>query len=97
VRDSLTSKRYYVSGAVQGVGFRYFVERVAHELKLRGYVRNLSDGRVEVYAIGLATSFGVLRGQLERGPRGAFVSRVDEEEALFESQFSKSFSIEYDA
>ena len=96
MRDSLTSKRYYVSGTVQGVGFRYFAERVAHDLKLTGYVRNLSDGRVEVYAIGLAASLGVLRRQLERGPRGAFVSRVDEEEALFESQFSQSFSIEYD-
>lgn len=96
MRDSLTSKRYYVSGTVQGVGFRYFAERVAHDLKLTGYVRNLSDGRVEVYAIGLTASLGVLRRQLERGPRGAFVSRVDEEEALFESQFSQSFSIEYD-
>jgi len=97
VRAPLTSKRYYVSGAVQGVGFRYFVERAAHDLKLSGYVRNLSDGRVEVYAIGLAASLGLLRGQLERGPRGAFVSRVEEEEALFEPQFSESFSIEYDA
>ncbi len=97
MRAPLTSKRYYVSGAVQGVGFRYFVERAAHDLKLSGYVRNLSDGRVEVYAIGLAASLGLLRGQLERGPRGAFVSRVEEEEALFEPQFSESFSIEYDA
>ena len=84
MRDSLTSKRFYVSGAVQGVGFRYFVERVAHELKLSGYVRNLRDGRVEVYAIGFATSLAVLRQQLERGPRGAFVTRLDEEEALLE-------------
>lgn len=97
MRDPLRSRWYYVSGTVQGVGFRYFVERVARQLKLSGYVRNRSDGRVEVYAIGLVASLGELRQELERGPRGAFVSRVDEEEAPFRSQFSQSFSIEYDA
>jgi acylphosphatase len=97
VRDALRSKRYYVSGTVQGVGFRYFVEHAARQLDLSGYVRNLSDGRVEVYAIGLRASLSVLRQELQHGPRGAFVSRVDEEEAPFESQFSESFSIEYDA
>jgi acylphosphatase len=97
VCDPLRSKRYYVSGTVQGVGFRYFVERVARQLKLSGYVRNLGDGRVEVYAIGPVGLLGALRRELERGPNGAFVSRVDEEEAPFESQFSHSFSIEYDA
>jgi acylphosphatase len=97
VRDRLRSKRYYVSGTVQGVGFRYFVERAARQLKLAGYVRNLSDGRVEIYAIGVVTSLEALRGELERGPRGAFVARVDEEEAPLEPRFSESFSIEYDA
>src|SRR5262249_31006261 len=46
------AKRYFIRGRVQGVGFRYFVERVAAELKLTGYTRNLDDGRVEVYAVG---------------------------------------------
>jgi acylphosphatase len=97
VGDELRSKRYYVSGTVQGVGFRYFVERVARHLKISGYVRNLHDGRVEVYAVGLAPGLADLRTELERGPRGAFVSRVDEEDAPFESRHSESFSIEYDA
>jgi len=97
VREEPRSKRYYVSGTVQGVGFRYFVERVARHLSLNGYVRNLSDGRVEVYAIGRIESHGDLRKELERGPRTAFVSRVDEEEAPFEPRYSESFSIEYDA
>ena len=70
------------------MGFRYFVERAARHRKLSGYVRNLSDGRVEVYAIGPSGSLAGLRSELECGPRGAFVSRVDEEEAAFESQFS---------
>jgi acylphosphatase len=97
VREELKSNRYYVSGTVQGVGFRYFVERVARLLQLSGYVRNRRDGRVEVYAIGQTAALADLRGELERGPRGAFVSRVEEEEAPFESKFSESFSIEYDA
>jgi acylphosphatase len=97
VRDPLSSKRYYVSGTVQGVGFRYFVERAARQLKLAGYVRNLSDGRVEVYAIGASASLAALQKELERGPRGAFVSRVEEEEAPLDLRFSESFSIEYDA
>jgi acylphosphatase len=96
VREELRSKRYYVSGTVQGVGFRFFVERAARHLKLSGYVRNLHDGRVEVYAIGHEISLAELRGELERGPRGAFVSGVDEEDASFEARFSESFSIEYD-
>lgn len=82
---------------MQGVGFRYFVERVARQLKLRGYVRNLSDGRVEVYAIGPPDALSGLQRELGHGPRGAFVSRVDEEQASFEPRFSESFSIEYDA
>jgi len=97
VRDPLRSKRYYVSGTVQGVGFRYFVERAARQLKLSGYVRNLRDGRVEVYAIGPVALLEVLRRELERGPHGAFVSCVDQQEVPFESRFSQSFSIEYDA
>ena len=48
------AKRFYVSGAVQGVGFRFFVEDVAAKLGIAGYVKNLFDGRVEVYAIGSA-------------------------------------------
>jgi acylphosphatase len=97
VRDELSSRRYYVSGSVQGVGFRYFVHRAAKGLKLTGYVRNLRDGRVEVYAIGTAASLTELRRELERGPRSAYVSGVAEEEASVERQFSETFSIEYDA
>lgn len=97
MRDELRSKRFFVSGTVQGVGFRYFVERAARHLKISGYVRNLSDGRVEVYAIGHDAQLSELRRELERGPRGAFVSRVEEEEAPFEERFAESFSIEYDA
>ncbi len=63
---------------MQGVGFRYFVERVASELNLAGYARNLGDGRVEVYAVGAPESLSALAGYLWKGPRMAGVRSVEE-------------------
>jgi len=50
------ARRFLVRGRVQGVGFRWFVEREAHILGIAGWVRNNHDGSVEVLAQGLATS-----------------------------------------
>jgi acylphosphatase len=97
VHEEQNAKRYYVSGMVQGVGYRYFVERAAKYLKLAGYVRNLRDGRVEAYAIGPAESLAALRQTLERGPKGASVMSVTEEDATIEQNHAIAFSIEYDA
>jgi acylphosphatase len=97
VHEEQIAKRYYVSGMVQGVGYRYFVERAARHLKVAGYVRNLGDGRVEVYAIGPAASLASLRRTLEQGPSGASVTGVTEEDAAIEQAFADNFSIEYDA
>jgi acylphosphatase len=97
VGDDQKAKRYYVSGIVQGVGYRYFAQRMAVRLTVTGYTRNLRDGRVEVYAIGPVESHTALRAALERGPQSASVSRVTEEEAEIEARFAGEFSIEYDA
>jgi acylphosphatase len=97
VREELIAKRFYVSGLVQGVGYRYFAERAAKRVKVAGYTRNLRDGRVEVYAIGPVESLAALRRDLERGPSGSTVTSVAEEDATIESQFANKFSIEYDA
>jgi acylphosphatase len=75
------AKRFFVSGMVQGVGFRFFVERTAASLGIGGFVRNLFDGRVEVYAIGSAQQIDLLREALRRGPSMANVERVDEQAA----------------
>ena len=88
------AKRFHVFGMVQGVGFRFFAERVALRLRVAGYARNLPDGRVEVYAIGTAAQLDALRGELARGPRMARVVRVDEEEAELQSNYAITFSIE---
>jgi acylphosphatase len=75
------ARRYLVRGRVQGVGFRYFVERNAAGLGLAGYARNLDDGRVEVYAVGRSEPLSELSGLLWQGPRWAEVRGVEELEA----------------
>ena len=62
-----------VSGLVQGVGFRFFAARQASELGLKGFVRNLPSGEVEVVAEGERTDLEELLDQLRKGPRSAFV------------------------
>ena len=86
------AKRYFVEGRVQGVGFRFFVERVAAELDLQGYVRNCEDGRVEVYAAGAEETLAQLRERLGTGPRGSRVERL-EEQAVRWKQYN-GFSIQ---
>ena len=91
---SRTAVRYFVSGLVQGVGYRFFARQLAERLHLVGFAKNLSDGRVEVYAIGPAESLAAFREELNRGPDGSLVSSVAAEEAPVDSRFAKIFSIE---
>ena len=93
---SLVAKRFYVSGSVQGVGYRFFAQRAANTLGVRGYVKNLFDGRVEVYAIGREEIVRVLREQLKKGPRFASVDEVAESEAEMMPQYGDEFSIEHE-
>jgi acylphosphatase len=90
------AKRFFVSGRVQGVGFRFFAERTASGLGLGGFARNLLDGRVEVYAIGDAQQLDALRDALRRGPRMAGVDRLDEQDAEVLPKYSAAFFIESD-
>ena len=90
------AKRFFVSGRVQGVGFRFFAERTATSLGVGGFVKNLFDGRVEVYAIGSAKQMEALKNALRRGPRMAAVDRVDEQDADFLREYANVFSIESD-
>ena len=76
-----TKKKYrsvqgFVSGRVQGVGFRYFVMRRAQAEKLCGYVRNLNDGRVEFILQGEADSVSRVLEQIRVGPDYAQVSEL---------------------
>ncbi len=91
-RSSQTARRWRIRGRVQGVGFRYFAQRAAESLGLRGYARNLDDGSVEVYAVGPEPKLAELAGHLRRGPRWAEVHAVEEQEA--EPRACSSFEIE---
>lgn len=77
----MIAKRYIVRGRVQGVGFRWFVEREAKTLGVSGWVRNNSDGSVQVLATGTRDQLSGLRSRLQQGPRAARVDAVDESEA----------------
>lgn len=65
-----------VSGRVQGVGFRYFVMRQAHELAVVGWVRNRIDGSVEIVGEGTRQQLESLVNAVSMGPRIAEVSDV---------------------
>jgi acylphosphatase len=86
------TRRFLVRGRVQGVGFRWFVARVARELGLGGHARNLPDGRVEVVASGEPAQLDHLARELANGPPGAVVAGV-EVENLDHAVESRSFEI----
>lgn len=83
--ESKAAKRWLITGTVQGVGFRYFVQHKAASLGLAGWVRNRDDGRVEVYAIGSAARLSDLAAALHAGPRMAQVRHVEEREDKVEN------------
>jgi acylphosphatase len=97
VATSLVAKRFYVSGSVQGVGYRFFAQRAASTLGVCGYVKNLFDGRVEVYAIAASEILALFREQLKRGPRFASVDEVTEAEAEILPQYADDFVIEHES
>jgi acylphosphatase len=75
------ARTWFVSGHVQGVGFRWFVTRRATEIGVTGWVRNEDDGRVQVYAAGTKDQLNDLAAALYRGPLHATVRGVEEQEA----------------
>jgi len=85
LRRGTTAKRWFISGDVQGVGFRYFVQHKATALGVTGWARNLGDGRVEVYAAGSPDALNELAAALHMGPRAADVRGVEEREESVET------------
>lgn len=83
-----------VIGRVQGVGFRFFTERVAEESGLSGYVMNCRDGSVEVLVEGEREALATLLGRLKQGPSGARVERVEETWGSYTGRFT-GFSIRF--
>ena len=78
----MTSRRFVISGRVQGVGFRYFVQSVAVRESIRGWVRNLDDGRVETAGAGESDAMERFERAIRQGPPAARVDRVDVDETF---------------
>jgi acylphosphatase len=95
-RSGEQARLYLVSGRVQGVGYRYFAMRTAQKLGIRGTVKNLGDGRVEVAAAGTAESIAAFRAELQHGPEGAQVRSIAEGELPTAHDFGDEFKVEYE-
>ena len=93
--NAVVARRYLVRGRVQGVGFRWYVEREAHTLGIAGWVRNNHDGSVEVLAQGNRDQLSGLHSRLREGPRAARVDTVEVTDAAAQAGLS-SFRIEGD-
>lgn len=88
----MSAARFLVRGKVQGVWFRASTREQAQALRVRGYARNLDDGRVEVVAVGDAAAIDALAQWLRRGPPNARVVAVDRESAR-EDEAGQGFEI----
>jgi len=72
----MTSLQVFYEGHVQGVGFRAFTHRNARDLQLKGWVRNLTNGQVEIVAEGPGKSLEELLARVKKGPAGSHVWRI---------------------
>jgi len=84
----LLAKHYIIRGRVQGVGYRYFALEAAERFGVKGYVRNLPGGEVEIHAEAVGPALRVFRLELERGPRMARVSEVVESDLPLSGSYS---------
>jgi acylphosphatase len=89
----MASMHIVIAGKVQGVGFRWFARSAARRLDLKGWVRNLEDGRVEVAASGSQEPLAAFRRQLTEGPEGARVDKLDDVADADESDLDYPFAM----
>lgn len=74
--EGAVRRHYLVEGRVQGVGYRWWTRTTAQRLGVLGYVRNLSDGSVEVVGVASGAVLERFEGLLRRGPSASRVERV---------------------
>ena len=85
------SIRLYISGSVQGIFYRGFVKENAEKLNLKGFVRNLEDGRVEVFLEGDVDKVKKMIELCKKGPKHSQVKNIEEKVERF--QDFKQFKI----
>jgi acylphosphatase len=86
--SDLVRVRVFASGRVQGVAYRFFVEKYANALGITGWVRNLPDGRVEVLAEGAGEDIEGFLDRLREGPRLARLDGLDVRRERATGEFS---------
>ncbi len=72
------ARRLFISGEVQGVGFRFFAQRSAARYQVRGYIRNLADGRVEALVEGSDKAVRSFTLDMAAGPINSRVGQIEE-------------------
>jgi acylphosphatase len=85
------SIRLYVTGTVQGVFYRAFVKENAEKINVKGFVRNLEDGRVEVFLEGNPEEVKKMTTLCKKGPKHSMIKGVEQKEERF--QDFKTFKI----
>lgn len=83
-----------VKGRVQGVGFRWFTRQEARNFKINGYVRNLPDGDVEIYAEGQTEHLDAFIVKVRQGPGFALVTDLEITDLPFENRYD-SFEVAF--
>lgn len=81
-----------ITGKVQGVGFRAFLEDMALQLGLKGYVRNVDNDKVESVVCGEPELIALYISACKMGPRRAIIENVDIKDYAFQTKF-EGFSI----
>jgi acylphosphatase len=89
----MIARQLFISGIIQGVGFRFFAQRIAARHQVRGYVRNLKDGRVEALVEGGENSVESFKQDMTAGPQYSVVEQI-EEIVIEPSGLYSSFRIE---
>ena len=85
------SIRLYISGTVQGIFFRNFVKENAERYNVKGFVRNLEDGRVEIFLEGNIDDVAKMIEVCKTGPKHSQIKNVEEKEERF--QDFKTFKV----
>ena len=90
---AVVRKHWFVTGQVQGVGFRAFTYEAARDLKLKGWVRNLTDLRVEIVADGPEKDVARLLERVKKGPPSSKVKDVAEAKVDEKEKLAQAFEI----
>ena len=83
-----------IFGEVQGIGYRYFTREKAKEIGLKGHVKNINDGTVEVVAEGKEEDLKLLLESCKNGPNLARVKKIDEKWGDYSGEF-QDFIVSY--